>query len=127
IGAILRLALLRGFAQPPGFGLGPLPRRDGKLAPQQEVAAVPVGDLLDVAGAAHVLDILHQQDPQFTRPPIWIRNRRGGGLANGFDKRNDQNHGGRRSPYPAHLDPTRSASSSALPRARGGSPPDTLR
>src|SRR5436309_14446157 len=31
-GAILRLALLRGFAQPPGFGLGPLPRPDGHAA-----------------------------------------------------------------------------------------------
>src|SRR5438270_1802820 len=127
VGAVLRLAFDRCIAQPLGLGLGSLSSGDGQLAPKQEVAAVSVGDLLDIAGAPDILNVLRQQDPQFTRPPTWIDIRRGGGLANGFDRRRAPNRAWRLPRYPAHHDPTRSVSPSTLPRARPGSQPGTLR
>src|SRR5438128_4563488 len=63
--ALLRLPLDRSVAQTLRLSLRPLSRRHRQLAPQQEVAAVPVGDFLHIACAADIVDIFRQQDPQF--------------------------------------------------------------
>src|SRR5207248_10718868 len=108
--ALLRLALGRRVTQALRLGFGPLSGCDRTLAADQAVAVVTVRDLLHVAGAADVVDVLCQQDPQFTRPPTWIDIRRGGGLANGFDRPDASPHDARWKQYRGHPDPRRSAS-----------------
>src|SRR5437660_1960070 len=62
--ALLGLAPGGRLAEPPGLGLGALPRQHRELAREQVVAAVAVGDVLHIAGQADVRDVLGQHDLQ---------------------------------------------------------------